>query len=59
MAFTIINQNKDTGYKEYVVEQITDLATIPNKDELFGCIAFCMEDKKFYMMNDNSEWEMI
>ena len=58
MAYIIINQNRETGYTEYVAEQVSDLATIPGKEQLFGCMAYCIENKKFYIMNDNSEWEV-
>lgn len=58
MANVIINQNRDTGYTEYVVETVSDLNDIPNKEELFGCMAFCIENKNFYIMNNNSEWKL-
>ena len=58
MANVIINQNRDTGYTEYVVETVSDLNNIPNKEELFGCTAFCIENQSFYIMNNNSEWEL-
>ena len=57
MASVIINQNKDTGYTEYICETAADLAAIPDKDLLFGCIAYVLATKKMYIMNDNSEWE--
>ena len=57
MAWTVINVNKDTGYAEYVVENESDLEKIPDKEYLFGCVAYCLENKKLYVMNNNREWE--
>lgn len=59
MASTIINQNKDTSYTEYICETVKDLDEIPYKSNLFGCIAYVIENKKLYIMNNNSEWEVM
>lgn len=58
MSFTAINVNKETSYTEFICETIADLNSIPHKETLFGCIAYVLENKKLYIMNDNSEWEM-
>lgn len=58
MAVTTINVNKDTSYTEFICETIADLNSIPYKENLFGCIAYVLENKKLYIMNNNSEWEM-
>lgn len=57
MSYIVININKDTGYAEYIAETIEDLQKIPHKENLFGCAAYCLEDKRVYIMNDKSGWE--
>ena len=59
MAYIIVNQNKDTGYTEYICDTIADLSAIPFKEQLFGCVALVSENKTFYIMNSNSQWEVI
>lgn len=53
----VIKIDKATGHQEYICETVAELDTIPFKENLFGCIAYCLENKKFYIMNSNSEWE--
>ncbi len=54
----VIKIDKETGHQEFICENADELDTIPHKETLFGCIAYCLEDKKFYIMNSNSEWEV-
>jgi hypothetical protein len=57
MATVMINVNKDTSYAEYICETISDLDKFSYKENLFGCIAYVLENKKLYIMNSSGEWE--
>ncbi len=58
MAVVEININKDTGHSEFICETETDLEGIPHKENRFGDIAYVLENKKLYIMNNNEEWEV-
>lgn len=57
MATVMINENKDTSYSEFICETIADLDTFNYPKNLFGCIAYVLENKKLYIMNSQGEWE--
>ena len=54
---TMISINKDTSYAEFICDTIADLDTFDYKENLFGCIAYVLENKKLYIMNSEGEWE--
>jgi hypothetical protein len=57
MATVMISLDKSTGYAEYICETISDLDKFSYKENLFGCIAYVLENKKLYIMNSQGEWE--
>lgn len=58
MAITEININKNTSFAEYVCDYIADLDKFQYKENLFGCIAYVLENEAFYIMDSFGEWQM-
>lgn len=46
----------DAGVKEYVVDTIAEIASLPGS---MGSTAFCLEDKNLYMKDGQGVWRKI
>lgn len=55
MAIEMIDVNK-TGHAEYIADTVADLNKVSGT-EFFGCIAYVLATKKFYIMNSQGQWE--
>lgn len=52
----IDHADHDAGIKEYVVDTFAEMAELPGS---MGSIAFCIEDKKFYIKDGQDEWRQM
>lgn len=55
MAIEMIDVNK-TSHAEYIADTVADLDKVSGS-EFFGCIAYVLATKKFYIMNSQGQWE--
>lgn len=46
----------DYNYKEYVLDEEKDLATINVKECCSGSVAYIINTKQVYMLNSKKEW---
>lgn len=49
----IDHADHDAGVKEYVVDTIAELEELPGS---MGSLAYCFEDKKFYIKDGHGNW---
>lgn len=57
MAYRITRTGSDIAYnvKELVCETLADMPT----DVAIGSIAYCLEDKNFYILDFNKAWVVM
>lgn len=57
MAYTIMSQNGNTQYgvTEYVVDQASDIASLPT-DIAPGSVAIVTANSDVYMLNNSETW---
>lgn len=58
MAIIKISQNQSTNYAEYILDNVTDLTTALNYDDVRpGNIAYVLENKKLYILGSDKQWK--
>ena len=48
----------NTNIDQFVVDEATDINNLP-KNCVMGSLAFCIENKKFYMIDSTGTWNEI
>lgn len=55
MAISIYKNGPIEGLKTYVCDSSEDIKNLPTKNIVAGCIAYTVNDKKFYIVNSKGE----
>ena len=53
------SDNLDYGYREYVIDTIDDLSSVPIDRCSPGSTCFCITGSKVFMLNTEKEWKEL
>lgn len=52
------NMQRHSGYREFFVDTVADVATLPNTPEeiMWGAVCLVLQDSSVYVLNSQYQW---